>query len=457
MPIIDYTMPDIEKSSPPEAGGVIRYKITPEQIAEKGVVAAPDTLTGTAQENKGVFDRLVREIVAPAVNAALDELKEVEDNNEEWAKAEAERVENENERIANETERQENEQARIAAEEARETAEQERKTAEDQRGTAEQARQAAEAARAAAEVQRQANEQARDTAEKGRESAEGKREQAEQARALWETYDPQKAYVPGNKVSFGGSSYVNIKPSTGTAPTDGGHWLLIAAKGLDGQGSGDMTRAVYDPTGKAQDIFAYADTVQKNLDKHTGSQNNPHRVTAAQAGAIPENEKGAPNGVAQLDDNGKVPGTQLPQMEYLPLAGGTMTGAIHMNGQKLTNLAAPVSAGDAARKADVDAVKNSLSSLIVTGSISIPSSESFIERNINLGFRPSLVLLYTKGNDDEEIPVFNLATAKWAAIRIISKEYAGSYGYVTSTGFYIKLYTYEVAQKFPSVYYVAFR
>lgn len=269
------------------------HKITPEQIAEKGVVAAPDTLTGTAQENKGVFDRLTREIVAPAVNAALDELKEVEDNNEEWAKAEAERVENENERIANETERQENEQARIAAEEARETAEQERKTAEDQRGTAEQARQTAEAARAAAEVQRQANEQARDTAEKGRESAEGKREQAEQARALWETYDPQKAYVPGNKVSFGGSSYVNIKPSTGTAPTDGGHWLLIAAKGLDGQGSGDMTRAVYDPAGKAQDIFAYADKVQKK--------------------AIPISEKGAANGVAPLGDDCKVPEQYLPE------------------------------------------------------------------------------------------------------------------------------------------------
>lgn len=283
MPIIDYTMPDIEKSSPPEAGGVIRYKITPEQIAEKGVVAAPDTLTGTAQENKGVFDRLVREIVAPAVNAALDELKEVEDNNEEWAKAEAERVENENERIANETERQENEQARIAAEQARETAEQERKTAEDQRGTAEQARQAAEAARAAAEVQRQANEQARDTAEKGRESAEGKREQAEQARALWETYDPQKAYVPGNKVSFGGSSYVNIKPSTGTAPTDGGHWLLIAAKGLDGQGSGDMTRAVYDPTGKAQDIFAYADKAgHKVIDFGAQQSGTAFSITAEQ-------------------------------------------------------------------------------------------------------------------------------------------------------------------------------
>ena len=34
------------------------FKITPEQIAEKGVIAAPDTLTGTPNENKSVFDRL---------------------------------------------------------------------------------------------------------------------------------------------------------------------------------------------------------------------------------------------------------------------------------------------------------------------------------------------------------------------------------------------------------------
>ena len=38
------------------------YKITDAQFSEKGVIAAPDTLTGTAAENKGVFDRFAREI-----------------------------------------------------------------------------------------------------------------------------------------------------------------------------------------------------------------------------------------------------------------------------------------------------------------------------------------------------------------------------------------------------------
>lgn len=50
------------------------YKITSEQIAANGVVSAPDTLTGTAQENKAVFDKLVKQIVADAVNNLIDAL-----------------------------------------------------------------------------------------------------------------------------------------------------------------------------------------------------------------------------------------------------------------------------------------------------------------------------------------------------------------------------------------------
>ena len=49
-------------------------KITSEQIANKGIVSAPDKLTGTAAENKALFDRLVREIVAVQFNALIDEL-----------------------------------------------------------------------------------------------------------------------------------------------------------------------------------------------------------------------------------------------------------------------------------------------------------------------------------------------------------------------------------------------
>ena len=39
---------------------------------------------------------------------------------------------------------------------------------------------------------------------------------------------------------------------------------------------------------------------------------------------------------------------------YLKLAGGTLTGAVDMGGNAVTNLTAPVNDGDAARKADVE-------------------------------------------------------------------------------------------------------
>lgn len=41
--------------------------------------------------------------------------------------------------------------------------------------------------------------------------------------------------------------------------TDGTTFDFLVYNGANGTGAGDMTQAVYDPQGKAQDIFAYAD------------------------------------------------------------------------------------------------------------------------------------------------------------------------------------------------------
>ncbi len=51
------------------------YKITNTDIQQKGVVAAPDKLIGTARDNKMIFDRLVREIVKSCLNGLIDELE----------------------------------------------------------------------------------------------------------------------------------------------------------------------------------------------------------------------------------------------------------------------------------------------------------------------------------------------------------------------------------------------
>lgn len=50
------------------------YKITDNDISAKGVVSAPDKLTGTAQQNKAVFDRLIREVVKGCLNDVIDAL-----------------------------------------------------------------------------------------------------------------------------------------------------------------------------------------------------------------------------------------------------------------------------------------------------------------------------------------------------------------------------------------------
>lgn len=49
-------------------------KITEAGINQHGVVSAPDHLTGTPTENKKVFDRLVRALVAQSVNGLIDDL-----------------------------------------------------------------------------------------------------------------------------------------------------------------------------------------------------------------------------------------------------------------------------------------------------------------------------------------------------------------------------------------------
>lgn len=66
---------------------------------------------------------------------------------------------------------------------------------------------------------------------------------------------------------------------------------------------------------------------------------------------------GVANGVASLDQTGKVPASQLPDMNYLPLAGGNMLGAINMGNYRITNLNTPADNQDAATKAYVDAVQ----------------------------------------------------------------------------------------------------
>lgn len=116
------------------------------------------------------------------------------------------------------------------------------------------------------------------------------------------------------------------------------------------------------------------------------------------SGYIKATEKGQPGGVATLGPDGKVPGEQLPKMDYDPAgsaaavqqaltahtgnknnphavtakqvgalasSGGVMSGAISMSGHKIANLAAPAAPTDAANKQYVD---EHTGAKVVTGS-----------------------------------------------------------------------------------------
>lgn len=88
-----------------------------------------------------------------------------------------------------------------------------------------------------------------------------------------------------------------------------------------------------------------------------------------------------------LGSDGKIPGGQLPSMDYLPTAGGTMTGAIAMGNNKITGLGAPTSSTDAARKQDVDA-KAPVASPTFTGTPKAPTGTDYgisRIRNISAG------------------------------------------------------------------------
>lgn len=195
------------------------YKITDEQFNEKGMTSLPDTLNGTPYENKKSLEKFTREVVAPQFNAIVEVFARMEESTGNWSAEEAQRVQQEN---------------------ARQSAEQGRVSAEGQRKTSETARLSAEENRISAENDRVTAETARVNAENKRDSAEKSRVSAENARNVWQTYDAAKIYVPGNKVSFGGSSYVCTAETVGHEPTDTAYWLLIAQKGMDGAGADDL-------------------------------------------------------------------------------------------------------------------------------------------------------------------------------------------------------------------------
>ncbi|MBU1313974.1 MAG: hypothetical protein KJ947_22545 [Alphaproteobacteria bacterium] len=76
-------------------------------------------------------------------------------------------------------------------------------------------------------------------------------------------YSSVTAYSANDGVRYNGSSWVALQSTTGNAPptlpaTENAYWSLLAVKGQDGLGTGDMQAVTYDPLAKAADAFASA-------------------------------------------------------------------------------------------------------------------------------------------------------------------------------------------------------
>lgn len=78
---------------------------------------------------------------------------------------------------------------------------------------------------------------------------------------LW-AYSAGTSYTIWQAVSYNSQSYMCKLASTGNAPTNTTYRDLMAAKGADWLGSGDMLKATYDPTNKNGDAFAMDNMVE---------------------------------------------------------------------------------------------------------------------------------------------------------------------------------------------------
>jgi uncharacterized pyridoxamine 5'-phosphate oxidase family protein len=80
-------------------------------------------------------------------------------------------------------------------------------------------------------------------------------------------YNALTEYVANDVVSYLGSTWIALQTTTGNTPEEGAYWTLNAAKGADGEGSGDMLASVYDPANVADDAFDMDNMVEGTNNK----------------------------------------------------------------------------------------------------------------------------------------------------------------------------------------------
>lgn len=119
---------------------------------------------------------------------------------------------------------------------------------------------------------------------------------------------------------------------------------------------------------------------------------------------------------AKFTLNGEAIGGGSSGGSYLPLAGGTMTGAINMGSKKITSLATPTANTDAATKAYVDsAVSNSGGSsggnnVVVGTYVGEQLPTKYTQQQISLGGQPKFVLVFALDSPAVKVTTNGAAT-----------------------------------------------
>lgn len=206
----------------------------------------------------------------------------------------------------------------VTEEDARQLAEASRMSAEDNRENAEAERRADELTRMNAERVRTAAESVRETAESGRVAAETLREDAETERraTFGSVLDQAAAAKEAAKASetaaaesaaAAKASETTVTESAAAAETarTGAEAAQVAAEAAKTGAQASQEAAA----GSAATAKTEADRAKTEADR---------AAEIATGDFIPTAQKGAANGVATLDSDGKVPADQLPPMNYDP-------------------------------------------------------------------------------------------------------------------------------------------
>ena len=178
---------------------------------------------------------------------------------------------------------------------------------------------------------------------------------------------------PGSAGSDGISPVVSVETISGghriTITDAGGSQSFDVLDGASGSGSGDMTKAVYDPKGKAQDIFSYADT---KYSKPSGGI--PKKDLASDVQASLGKADSALQSYTETDPT--VP--KWAKEKTKPNYTASEVGALPANTRIPSTVAEMSDSGDYAKKSDLSSITNKVSKSgdTMTGKLTVPQVET---------------------------------------------------------------------------------